>query len=243
MKINIVDSITGNTLIVNINDNSCSMLTLFERNNYTKRALDTNPVKTPLPANFTIKNEAGELLYCIGLISDNMYKNDHMVIYDDANELLFLIPNVLHLVELYPLYNVEVVGVMLGTAVTNKNNGVETYGLQQKFNNKAKIKLNKDLLANIVISVDTLEIPGIVSMITNGNPISIVNVNAETSIYNSFTSIVIGLSIDFADAIISETVNCALAVGHNSKDIRAKTCLLAKDKVTSTTFKTVYILD
>lgn len=243
MKINIVDSISGNTLIVNINDNSCSMLTLFERNNYTKRALDTNTVKTPLPANFTITNEANELLYCVGLISDNMYKNDHMVIYDDANELLFLIPNVLHLVELYTLYNVEVVGVMLGTDVANKNNGVETYGLQQKFNSKTKIKLNKDLLSNIVISLDTLEIPGIVSMITNGNPISIVNVNAETSIYNSFTSIVIGLNIDFTDTIISDTVNCALAVGHNSKDIRAKTCLLPKDKITSTTFKTVYILD
>ena len=103
--------------------------------------------------------------------------------------------------------------------------------------------VNKDLLANINISVDTLEIPGIVSMITNGNPISIVNVNAATSIYNSFTSIVIGLSIDFADTIISEIVNCTLAVGHNSKDVRGKTCLLSKDKVTSVTFKTVYILD
>lgn len=243
MKINIVDNTSGNTLVVNVNDNSCSMLTLFEVNNYNKRVIDTNTVKTTLPANITLKNEAGDELYCIGLISDKMYKNDHMVIYDDVNELLFLIPNVLHIIELYPLYNVEVVGVMLGTSVTNKNNGVETYGLQQKFNNKAKIKLNKDLLANIVISVDTLEIPGVVSMITNGNPVSIVNVNADTSIYNSFTSIVIGLSIDFADTIISETVNCALAVGHNSKDIRAKTCLLPKDKVTSTTFKTVYILD
>lgn len=243
MKINIVDNTSGNTLVVNVNDNSCSMLTLFEVNNYNKRVIDTNTVKTTLPANITLKNEAGDELYCIGLISDKMYKNDHMVIYDDVNELLFLIPNVLHIIELYPLFSVEVVGVMLGTNTPNKNNGVETFGIQQKFNSKSKIKLNKDLLSSITISLDTLEIPGVVSMISNGNPVSIFNVNASTSIYNSFTSLVIGLSIDFGDSIITNDVNCAIAIGHNSKDIRAKTCLLPKDKVTSTTFKTVYILD
>lgn len=244
MKLSIKNT-NDKVLDINVNTNNSSILTLFSSDNYTRRVIEagTGLVSVEAGLVFTNKDIAGpdNTVTCLGSILDKVYNNKHLLLYDANLELLFMIPDVTDIIGMFDLYTVDVVGMAIGTATDNKNNGVTTFGINQKFISNTKIKLDVSKLDSITATIDTLNIPGLSNPLPNSRPVSIDTINANTSVYNSHTYIVPGININFGNSIVSPSIDVGLVIGHNSRELRAKACNLPV--ATLTNLKAVCILD
>ena len=210
---------SGAVAIVNMEDVEIADKLLVE---------DTNI--TPLGAR-TITDTNGNIIHCIGIVKDPLYKNSIMVLYSKEDKLLFAVPNVLHFLKLFSSTTVQVSGVGLGTKLEKRNDNVSSYSLTHVHSNVGKIDLDEAKLNTITISTASFNIPGVVNDNNLGKAIYLKHGSSDTiNFENSCLSVAIKLVIP-EDVLVDKTLISGVVFPYNVKNNRYEIFDIEKDKL------------
>lgn len=210
---------SGAVAIVNMEDAEIADKLLVE---------DTNI--TPLGAR-TITDANGNVIHCIGIVKDPLYKNSIMVLYSKEDKLLFAVPNVLHFLKLFSSTTVQVSGVGLGTKLEKRNDNVSSYSLTHVHSNVGKIDLDEAKLDTITISTASFNIPGVVNDNNLGKAIYLKHGSGDTiNFENSCLSVAIKLVIP-EDVLVDKTLISGVVFPYNVKNNRYEIFDIEKDKL------------
>ena len=210
---------SGAVAIVNMEDVEIADKLLVE---------DTNI--TPLGAR-TITDANGNIIHCIGIVKDPLYKNSIMVLYSKEDKLLFAVPNVLHFLKLFSSTTVQVSGVGLGTKLEKRNDNVSSYSLTHIHSHVGKIDLDEAKLNTITISTASFNIPGVVNDNNLGKAIYLKHGSNDTiNFENSCLSVAIKLVIP-EDVLVDKTLISGVVFPYNVKNNRYEIFDIEKDKL------------
>ncbi len=189
---------------------------------------DTNI--TPLGAR-TITDANGNIIHCIGIVKDPLYKNSIMVLYSKEDKLLFAVPNVLHFLKLFSSTTVQVSGVGLGTKLEKRNDNVSSYSLTHIHSHVGKIDLDVAKLNTITISTASFNIPGVVNDNNLGKATYFkYGSNDGINFDNSCLSVAIKLTIP-EDVLVDKTLISGVVFPYNVKNNRYEIFDIEKDKL------------
>lgn len=206
---------------------------------FVGRKLVTNDTVTGIGAK-VITDENGEIVDCIGIVSDPLYLNSSMVLYSRALKRLFMVPNVLHFMDLFVNITVNVKALTLGINSLRRNDAVSTWSLSHLHTDLGTIELDVTKLNTITLAIHSFNIPGVVGDGDLNKATYLKHGSNDTVNYEN-SHISIGVEINIPDdVILSKSVNVGVMYPTGFKNNRYETYSILKENLIN--FKKVYFI-
>ena len=165
-------------------------------------------------------NVVEDELFCLGVISDPIYKNIHMIMYSKNEELLFTIPDLTREIGLFNCYDLEVQGISLVTGEVKRSDNTTTHSLDNTFTNIGKIKLDTTKLNTISFKTHSLVV-NVIPQDEKLNRPNYIRTSGEHTILRDDTHMSLGLELIFPDGVIlNKQIHAGIFHGLNRTSCR-----------------------